>query len=607
MSKEQFSDEYENVAIDEMKQSTMLVIYPADSFPIDVNSRGRKKIFLNEWCAKEFLLTKDFSQMFEIASPPYLTQEQRDIAIARVELYEDKFFSALVRILNEHHKSNYSEAFWKKLFGNWFRRFVQMTFYNLTSIESCLSSHKIDEILALQQVFPSTPFNFTADFNYLRSDTSWVSNFNLKLLTFIKRSDYEIIYMNFKSQNVLPLENKSKVKNHKRILSDCIYSIVKIFSSTTKYFLFSTYLPRRSEILLNLSLWQIPQRWKCPEVFLGGLEDVELRRELTSQLKDIDSSGVEAALAELIFDYFPVCYLEGWKDLKSSVNALNWPRSPKAIFTSNEFDTNEHFKVWAALKCLNGTKYFVGQHGNNYGTNRYMRNSIEEVTSDKFITWGWSEGLKNHFKGINLKTAGLDFHQYSNSSSVLLVGAPFENEVDVWCGNFSYRTYIKDQTIFLARLSPRVLDRLVVRPYQSTGATNQSECRIWSSQLENFTLDVHRSFYESVKNSKLVIFSYDSTGLLELLSLNIPVVAFWQNEFSHVSESALPFYEELRRVGILHHSPESIAHHVNKIYPEILTWWNSITVQAARSTFCNEYSAKTMTPIKFLSNVIKKS
>jgi putative transferase (TIGR04331 family) len=356
---------------------------------------------------------------------------------------------------------------------------------------------------------------------------------------------------------------------------------------------------------LNLRLRQIPQRWEAPDICLEGLEDMELRRELTSQLRKSDSTGVEAALAELFFEYFPICYLEGWKELKYSVETLNWPKSPKVIFTSNEFDTNEHFKVWAALNCLKGSKYIVGQHGNNYGTNRYMRSTIEEVTADKFITWGWGRGLRNHFKGINLRTAGQKFRQIPKSSSALLVGAPFENGVDIWCGNFSQRSYVDDQATFLNKLSPKIRGELIVRPYQSIGVTQQNKFQIWDSHLDNLTFDNHKVFYDSVKNSKLVIFSYDSTGLLELLSLNVPVVAFWQNEFAHISDEALPFYERLLNVGILHHSPESIADHVNEVWPDILNWWNSPSVQEARSTFCKEYSATTKLPIKFLSNMIK--
>ena len=40
--------------------------------------------------------------------------------------------------------------------------------------------------------------------------------------------------------------------------------------------------------------------------------------------------------------------------------------NPEFIFTSNNFHTDEIFKLWSAIKVERGTKYYIGQHGNNY-------------------------------------------------------------------------------------------------------------------------------------------------------------------------------------------------------------------------------------------------
>ena len=49
------------------------------------------------------------------------------------------------------------------------------------------------------------------------------------------------------------------------------------------------------------------------------------------------------------------------------------------------------------------TKYYSIQHGVNYGVSKFDVNpSIEECTSDKFITWGY-KNYKTQIKGLNIK------------------------------------------------------------------------------------------------------------------------------------------------------------------------------------------------------------
>ena len=68
----------------------------------------------------------------------------------------------------------------------------------------------------------------------------------------------------------------------------------------------------------------------------------------------------------------------------------------EAIYYSNE-SFNEFFKFYT-VECLKNknTKYFIGQHGSKYGCIKEQFNTVEEYTSDSFVTWGW----KNNFKGF---------------------------------------------------------------------------------------------------------------------------------------------------------------------------------------------------------------
>ena len=131
-------------------------------------------------------------------------------------------------------------------------------------------------------------------------------------------------------------------------------------------FIINSYLPLREEIKLELSLGQWPQMWKRLEYKIEKSPNQQLRKKLTSKILKKSDDNLENALSFLLFELLPVCYLEGFTDLQKITEKLPWPKSPKFIFTSNNFHTDEIFKLWSAIKVERGTKYYIGQHGNNY-------------------------------------------------------------------------------------------------------------------------------------------------------------------------------------------------------------------------------------------------
>ena len=107
-----------------------------------------------------------------------------------------------------------------------------------------------------------------------------------------------------------------------------------------------------------------------------------------------------------------------------------------------------------------------------------------------------------------------------------------------------------------------------------------------------------------ISKSRLVVHSYDSTGILITLSQNVPTLAFWQNGFDHLRESAKPYYQTLVDAGIIHLSNESASNKVNEIWDDVDGWWNQNHIQDARKKFCQRYARTYHTPISELSKVL---
>jgi putative transferase (TIGR04331 family) len=93
--------------------------------------------------------------------------------------------------------------------------------------------------------------------------------------------------------------------------------------------------------------------------------------------------------------------------------------------------------------------------------------------------------------------------------------------------------------------------------------------------------------------------------MLETLSTNIPSIAFWQDGYDHLNESAIPFYKILYDAGIIFFDSNKAADKVNDIFENIDNWWQKTEVQNARTLFCKNYARISKNLVKDLKNILK--
>ena len=94
---------------------------------------------------------------------------------------------------------------------------------------------------------------------------------------------------------------------------------------------------------------------------------------------------------------------------------------------------------------------------------------------------------------------------------------------------------------------------------------------------------------KQLRKSRLIITFSNSTVFLQTMSINFPTILCFNPIRSPLLMSALPYYNELRRVKVFHDSPESAAEWINTIYENPSSWWTSPETQKARKQFCNEF------------------
>ena len=83
--------------------------------------------------------------------------------------------------------------------------------------------------------------------------------------------------------------------------------------------------------------------------------------------------------------------------------------------------------------------------------------------------------------------------------------------------------------------------------------------------------------------------------MLETLLANFPTIAFWDFNHWELRDDAIPYFEDLVRVGIVHKNPGSAASKVNEIYQDPILWWLSSEVQEAKNRFCRQFACTSST------------
>lgn len=569
----------------------------------------RPVIFLGEWC-RLYDRKHIWQDMDAIVAAPYgLGHAQKDMDHAEARTLEEKLFPILYDALNQYHGTQHGARFWRIVLGHWLRRYVDVILNRVKTLEQCLQAHQLSGTTA----FSDDRYTLASLDSYAAiwafNDDRWNNALYVRILNLLRdvRCSVEVVagdeadgFRWHTTAATAPLK-RQVLKSGYQLLRN----LVGFLARENDVFIINSYLPKKEEIKLQLALGQVPQLWTSPKLILTKKPDRALRQNLSDQIAGGSSGTLFGIMCSLVFELLPVCYLEGFAELSENVQQLPWPKKPKFIFTSNNFDTDEIFKLWTAQKVESGFKYVTGQHGNNYGTYRYMYPSIEETTADKFLTWGWTDGLPQYTPAFIFKAASRKVEAHDPNGGLLLIELPMPHRVSTWDGTSEFATYFSDQQTFIDKLQNPIKRHLTIRLHSAHTYFKWGEKNRWRSFDTSIKLDTGTlKISNLIAQSRLIVHSYDSTGILEILSQNLPTLAFWQNDFDHLRDNAKPYYKLLLDVGIVHLTAESAAAKVNEVWDDVDGWWAQRAVQDARKKFCDRYARVSQYPVRDLQKLL---
>lgn len=563
----------------------------------------RPVIFLGEWC-RLYERRQIWEAMDAVVAEPYgLAQGQGANNIEYAGKLYRQLLEELAVALNTFHQVRHSLRYWEIVLGRWLLRYVTVVFNRYFTLEQALHRYEISAASCISSDAYSLATTDSMSFIWACGDSLWNQAIYSRILTSQEICTVKIEEAKSVAAQRFVMEEMVEVSGGGQMWPRrAIYRLMSNLYRNKDAFIINSYLPPLEEIKLQLNLGQCPQNWRSPP-----LQQVAPDREVR-QAFGIDVSGCrgfERVVRSCLGEALPSCYLEGYGQLVTQAENLPWPATPRFIFTSNNFDMDEIFKVWAGSKVEEGAPYFIGQHGNNYGTLQGSPTWPELTTPDRFFTWGWADENPVNVPAFVFSIAGRKPEPADPHGGLLLIELHPPVRCDLEDSYFRHGVYQEEQFRFVAALPEHVRRKLTVRLHHIYKKLKWADKQRWADRCPDVCVETGTTrLSDLMAESRLVVHSYDSTGILEGLASNIPTLCFWQGGLEHLLPSAKPYYELLREVGILADSPEHAAGLITARWDNIEEWWTSQKVQDARKAFCGQYARRDGAPARTLRRLL---
>tara|TARA_Y100001960_G_scaffold316387_1_gene383214 strand:+ start:186 stop:1961 length:1776 start_codon:yes stop_codon:yes gene_type:complete len=555
--------------------------------------KNEKILFLGEWC-KRFSRKAIWSQLDQKVLPYHWNNRKQMFVDYQYlqEVYE-KYLEILSQNLNRIHNENHSNEYWRIVLGPWLQLFICIVFDKWLSIKGAIDTEEISSTWIIEFGKEGiVPFGMNEMLQLLYSE-SWHHHIYSQIIIANKQIPYKKVEqdLSYKKLEFTKTSNFSLKSSIKNIIS-CICR--QIPDSLNKTVFIGTNFFKWDLFKLQISLGQIPYLVDS-EIKLKKVPVQEVMRK--NLVMDQASNEFEVILESLIPSNIPKLNLELYSDICNHILRI-FPKKVSTIVTTHGYWSEEEVKLWAAKKKEQGAKLVICQHGGTYGSGLIEQSEDHQIKiCDRFFTWGWKEPKYDHVRPLSppklapaikekiypkpsgpiLWVLGADFPLYF----FRMTSIPFAAQC---------LEYYNDQISFGKNISKEVLKVLKLRLRPKGRFSWEEDKYLREAGLGEIMEFADKDLHKRLNESRLCVTTDNSTVFLETLASNYPTILFWNPTHWPLRPSAEPFYDELKRMNILHDSPESAAELVNKIFKNPSDWWFHPERQRVIKSFCKEFA-----------------
>ena len=559
-----------------------------------------KMIFLGHWC-------ENLSNFKDLNKDNYEIQEYHwDNREKLVEDYHyinnlyNKILPNLKLILNEYHRVNYSERYWKIIIGPWLITFLQILYERFSNLVFLFEKKKHEDLKTIiLKIEKNTliPKNYEEFTRLMLSDT-W-NHYIYSLLIDFDQFNLPIkkVYKDFENEEKYEEYLTKKTSSRNKILN----KFANIFFK--KNILISeSYLGLKNEFLLALNYFCFPRY---------SIGDVDIENKLNYQRNKINfefttNNSFEEFVKKNIFNFMPRSYLEEYNLVGEAVKNMNWAKNPRIIFTSHFITKTLQSRYTADSLEKNKTKLVLGQHGGVYG--QYLFSSMQDFEidiSDKYLTWGWNNSSEKIIPFGVIKNLKKNKYNLNNSNLLMIMRSQsrYTHRLNSYSGTNQIKKYFDDNIELCKRLESKIREENLLLRFHAR-KFGWDEEKKFKNILKKVNIDMgYKKISKLLSSAKLVLHTYIGTGYLETLASNIPTIIYANTKDCLLNEESLSDLKILKEVGIYYENYISAANFINSNWENISSWWFSNLTQNARKDFCEKYSKINSNKIEDLKKI----
>jgi putative transferase (TIGR04331 family) len=553
--------------------------------------QGHPVLYLGEWC-RTHALRADWKQRdHEVLPYHWRDVQERHADYRRLNALFEQILPQLAAVLDSIHGVRHSVRYWRVVAGSWLRHFIGVIYDRYRALQAAFASGRIDCMPALRcGAWQRVPRNISDFLHEVSTDGG-----NQHLFGALGA------IMAPELVRIVGCEDFSRPEqggNMREWGSIAAFMASRGLSSLSRRRLVASLAYCKASEIANLGLqlrglplFPIP-RFR-PRTFAI---DPSLRGRLalglaSGPLADPFLRVLDAMLKECL----PSAYLEGHASLFRLAGRV-FPKSVDAIVDDNALHVNDVYKIWAASAVEQGARLAICQHGGFYGSGEWNDDEMhEKAISDVFLNWGWEQTSSSApfpspvlsrllarprvFKKTQRRVAWIAnmFPRYAGSQRSM----PVSSEV---------LGYIEDQIAFFRCLPPALRSQLWLRPYHKDWDWGfVARLQEAGFDADNICSREKMSLTAQLGQSRVGIYTANTTVHLEMFAMNIPTLLYWDRAIWRNRPEAEPYYEVLRAARVLHDSPESAAATLAAIYDDPWTWWSSPVVKGAVQRYLERF------------------
>ena len=496
--------------------------------------------------------------------------------------------------LNNIHQLNHDYSYWSLLIGAWLVTFATSVFEKWSELTQFNDAHPSIPMVAFKNCERALVWNNTSDsVKKLAEDSIYNQCLYQEIASLIP--NLQLTYLNGNLPEFEKGFETNAIPFHKRIpplVLNFLSESLGWFRRRENVVFHALHIGKINQTVLLLKLRQLP--------FFKWSPEKQSIKKFYRECPPIISADkcfkrFGSILAYMVARHIPTIFLEDYQISREIATSWHPSMNPKFIMTSYGHFFDDIFKLYVAEKRLTGSRLIICEHGTGILNKYNFLRNFEERCADNYIP----------------KTC------YVKHPNSIVQTKP--NDILIVTSNMP-RHSIDLRAMPMKSAVPKYMDA-VIKLYLSLTPSlrSQTRCRLyprdygwrhkdqWHRLAPTIQFSPSNYSYEKDCNSaRITIFTCNTSSMVDGLAKNRPAILFWPPNTYDWPEKYNHQFEQLKKVGIFHDTPESVSEFLEHNWKTIEDWWSQNHVQKARKNFLQaSYQVVTISPSQHLMQEIQ--